>query len=60
MRKVPLLNYSYRLFLQNNPNASRKERQSAVKKFYDFIKGEIKNENVQKPSNNEKSAKVQS
>ena len=32
------LNFSYGEFLRKNPNATRKERQAAVKRFYDFVK----------------------
>ena len=34
--------YSYGEFLLKFPKATRKQRQEAVKRFYDFIKGDVK------------------
>jgi hypothetical protein len=44
--------YSYGLFLQNNPNASKKERYNAIKRFLDFTRGKPINEKKISPKEN--------
>lgn len=43
--------FSYGRFLQMNPNATRKERQQAVKKFYELITNENSSQNKENSYN---------
>lgn len=47
-----LVNYSYGAFLRMFPNASRKERLAAVKRFYDFTHGELNKIEIHKKTLN--------